>query len=188
MDSSTISNSELQQSLIATCKFLDSQHIRYALTGGMALAVWGQPRSTVDVDLIVAISPEDLPTFITQMNASAHFLLEPDELQFPHMTIYRGHLQGKQPDVLITVDIILLDREWTESLMNRRHSITLYGHTVWVSSSEDIILLKLFSQRGKDLDDIRGICVQRGQLLDKHYIEQWADKLGINDAWKQIKI
>ena len=40
----------LDRAIHASTQVLDSQHIEYALAGGIANAIWGEPRATVDVD------------------------------------------------------------------------------------------------------------------------------------------
>jgi hypothetical protein len=52
-------------------------------------------------------------------------------------------------------------------------------------STEDVILKKLESYR--DGGDIRGVLRISGHLLDKSYIEDWADRLGLQGLWRQVK-
>lgn len=160
----------LKQSLVQMHDFLEAHQFQYALTGGMALAVWGQPRSTSDVGIIIAMAAEDAP-MLQKLIKSPEFAFEADELIFPHMKIIRAHLHGETKQVLVTIDFILVGHDWSNSIMQRCQRIALAEQPIWVSSAEDILLLKLFSQRDKDREDIQGILLQRGSLLDQAYLQ-----------------
>ena len=41
---------------------LDSLHIGYAIIGGIANAIWGEPRATIDVDVTVSVDEQALKT------------------------------------------------------------------------------------------------------------------------------
>jgi len=53
MDSQPPDLSTLHLALKTVCNFLDEHGIGYAIGGGMAVAVWGAPRATFDVDVVV---------------------------------------------------------------------------------------------------------------------------------------
>lgn len=50
----------LRQSLFRFVDLLESRHIPYMIIGAMAVAMWGQPRATADVDFTVLTDPEGL--------------------------------------------------------------------------------------------------------------------------------
>jgi hypothetical protein len=43
---------------------LESLGIEYAIVGGIANAIWGEPRATIDVDVTVAVDDSDLATTV----------------------------------------------------------------------------------------------------------------------------
>ena len=40
------------------CKCLESNHVRYAVVGGYAVALHGAPRGTLDVDFIISLKEQ----------------------------------------------------------------------------------------------------------------------------------
>ncbi|MBI5833106.1 MAG: hypothetical protein HZB16_12480 [Armatimonadetes bacterium] len=64
------------------------------------------------------------------------------------------------------------------------------GAEVSVASPEDLVLAKLefFRDGGSDkhLRDIAGILRVSGDLVDRDYIERWADQLGVADIWHDL--
>lgn len=169
---------------VRACQFLDREAIPYAITGGLALAYWGYLRTTVDIDLIVLVnhSPHDY----WKAGVPSPFLLEPDELIFPHMTVWRALMPSSSQDMVI-VDLIRVDTAWSTAIMSRRTIASLHGVTVYICSAEDIILLKLFSAREKDKEDIRMLVQIRKEFLDQNYLEKWATELGTIDHWKELQ-
>jgi len=45
-------------------KWLEAEHVRYAVIGGLAVSIVSQPRPTVDVDLVVWLDPEAWSAFL----------------------------------------------------------------------------------------------------------------------------
>jgi len=52
--------SELEAALIEVAEALDACGLPYVLIGGLAVAVLGEPRSTLDVDVSVWTEPDGL--------------------------------------------------------------------------------------------------------------------------------
>ncbi len=44
---------DLFEELVALIHALESRRIDYAVCGGLAMAIWGLPRATVDIDLLI---------------------------------------------------------------------------------------------------------------------------------------
>lgn len=46
--------------LCKVAKILETLKIPYAVTGGFAVIVWGQPRFTADIDIIIELAPHHI--------------------------------------------------------------------------------------------------------------------------------
>jgi predicted nucleotidyltransferase len=64
-----------------------------------------------------------------------------------------------------------------EQVLARRKQIVVYGKRLWVTTPEDLFLLKAFSDRTRDFDDLVGIASVKRLSLDAEYIERWAKLL-----------
>ena len=54
--------SSQEKLLIRIAKILSDLEIKYSVTGGFAVSVWGRPRATFDIDIIVKIiEPQAVP-------------------------------------------------------------------------------------------------------------------------------
>ena len=53
---------------------LDLLAVRYAVGGSLASSVVGEPRSTIDVDIVADLQPEHIESFIAQLSPRSIFL------------------------------------------------------------------------------------------------------------------
>lgn len=53
--------------------FLDRHNIRYVVIGGLANAVWGRPRATLDADLKVLLGDLTIADFVQLLSTSFSF-------------------------------------------------------------------------------------------------------------------
>jgi predicted nucleotidyltransferase len=178
----------LHGALHVTCAFLDRVGISYAVIGGIAVAVWGEPRATFDVDLVALTQSEQGDDLYAAIAAGSPFLSAPELLSLPPSTrILRAHLTGRQAaeTSVILVDFIFLDPAFTRSVVDRRIRVQIEGVSIAVSSPEDLILIKLHAGRVKDIEDIKGILVHQRDFLDRLYVDQWAERLGCTHRWHE---
>ena len=62
----------LEQALLEIVTVFESLHIDYMVVGGIANAVWGEPRATVDVDVTIAVNEQMMADTINQLGQRAH--------------------------------------------------------------------------------------------------------------------
>jgi hypothetical protein len=181
--------SHLYQATHVTCAFLERHQLDYAVAGGLAVSVWGEPRATFDVDVFVAAETGRADHLRAAIRQEPAFLLDPETLTLPPYTvIVRAHLPDRpsaEPG-LILVDFILLDSALARSLLSRRVSFDLGGQPIWICSAEDLILLKLLAGRFKDLQDARGVLALRQTQLDFAYLQDWGQRLNCQQNWAQV--
>ncbi len=134
---------------------LEQAELPYALVG--AVAVWGAPRATKDIDLLVR--EEDLPALL-QRAAACGFDFPAGPMMFSDgMRLQRvSKVSGR--DVL-TLDFMLLDENLEPAWRSRQRVETERG-SLWTISRDALIAMKLQAARPQDLYD-----VQRMRELDR---------------------
>ena len=159
-------NAELMQRLHDVTAFLESHEIEYALAGGLAVAVWGEPRTTYDIDFVVASSEPQIVRLKTLVESSTLFAFEAEDLRLTDLSIVRAHLLTADGKDVILVDFLCVESEFASSLLSRRIQLPVGGQNLFVVSPEDLLILKLQSARAKDLEDARGILREQSGELD----------------------
>lgn len=150
---------------------LESLNTSYLAYGGVAVAVWADPRETQDVDAVVAVADEDRDRWLSALQ-SAGFLAPPEEIRtFAIDGWLRLAHEGRHADV--TLGRTPFDR----SALERRRRVTLFDLPIWVASPEDLILYKIVAYRYKDLADAEAIVLRQGAKLDLDYMRKWASEI-----------
>ena len=145
------------------------------LTGAFAHGLYGIPRSTKDVDVVLSLAMGDpIREVVARLAGVVEF--EP-QVQFDTLTWGKrlvGESTGNPP---FKVELFeLFDDPFVLSQFQRRHRLfsEQIQRETWLPTPEDVIVQKLRWGRSKDLDDARDVlAVQGPETLDMNYIEHW---------------
>lgn len=168
---------------------LESAGVPYMLTGSFASAFHGSPRTTQDVDVVIAPNLGSLNALLRQ---------------FPHEKYYVSRdaaLQAYGSESLFNVIdmdsgwkidfIIRKSRPFSTEEFSRRKQADLLGTTLFVASAEDVILSKLewakLSESERQLNDVAGIVRTQGDALDFNYINRWVAALSLQSQWQSAQ-
>lgn len=139
--------------LKAVLEALDSAHVDYALVGGLAVAVWGAPRATKDIDLLV--KKAELPRAMAALKALG-FTLEGLPFEFKDGTQLQRVNRVDAAGNLMTVDFMLVDAN-LEAAWQSRARLPFDGGQVSVISRETLIGMKARAARPQDIMDIQNL-------------------------------
>lgn len=172
----------------------DQLAIPYYITGGVAASMYGDPRTTRDMDLVIEAQRSDIPQLAEALEQGG-FYCPPGALeeiiQGTGQTLSVTHMTQ-----LLNADIMLnADTDFDRSKMARRQleAIDEAGVLqVWVIAPEDLILAKLQWGRGKQSEkqwrDVLGVLKVQIDNLDYGYLAEWAEKLGVLEFLQQVLI
>lgn len=128
---------------------LDAAPVEYALVGGLAVAVWGAPRATKDIDLLVR--REALPS-ILEVAESCGFTFTSAPMTFRDGTELQ-RISKVEGDELLTLDLMLVN-ENLEQAWTSRVWLPIVNGRVCVVSRDALIDMKARAARPQDLYDI----------------------------------
>lgn len=135
------------------------------VVGGLANAVWGEPRATVDVDLTVWVEEPRLPTVVRRISETFRALPE-DPVTFVQQTRVLPLESGQGVRVDVIFGLIPFERE----ALARSVPVAIGEITVPVVTPEDLVLMKIFSERSQDLEDARAVIRRQRERLDLEYL------------------
>ncbi len=182
-----MSQQELLKKIIQA---LEESRIEYMISGSVASSLHGEPRSTHDIDVVVAIKKTDVRK-LTHVFHPPRFYLDKE-------SIYEA-IEKKDMFNLIDAEEggkidfwLLTDDSFDRSRFSRRQKEKVMGFHMQVSSPEDIILAKLKWAKlsggsEKQFTDALRVYEVQSKNLDTGYLETWVKKLDLGLLWKDLK-
>jgi hypothetical protein len=155
-----------QDALIGLATFLDAARVPYMIIGGMANIVWGEPRATIDIDVTVWVPEREVPTFVGQLGESYRILIDA-----PLPFIAATRVLPVETASGVRIDVILGLLPFEQEAIDRARPVEVAGAVVRFCTPEDLVLMKIISDRERDLTDARAVLARRGDDLDLDYLE-----------------
>jgi hypothetical protein len=158
----------LFQAALELQNFFLKREWRFCIIGGIALLRWGEPRYTRDVDatLLTGFGNEDL--FIEPVLSSSYRGRIPDAAEFARKNRV---LLIESPEG-VPIDIALGGLPFEALAIDRATSYDFEPDCVLTTcSAEDLMVMKLFAFRPRDVLDVEGIAVRQRGRLDWDYVE-----------------
>jgi hypothetical protein len=164
---------------------LESAGIAYMLTGSMAMNYYAHPRMTRDIDLVVALTPEDTDRIVALFEAD--YYISRDAVS--HSIAEESIFNLVHNESVIKVDcIIQKNTAYRQMEFERRTRIGIEGFSVWITTKEDLIISKLAWARDSrselQLSDVRNLALTG---CDTEYIKRWTQKLGLLSLWQECQ-
>jgi hypothetical protein len=156
---------DLEVALAEAAAALDECSIPFMLIGGLAVSAWGEARSTLDVDLAVWAETE----FVASAVGCLCQRLKPRSSE-PLRFVQDTRVLPLQSSAGIRLDVVFGVLPLQREAIGRAVPKPLAGRMIPTASLEDLVLMKLVSERRKDLDDVRGLLRRHSQAVDREYL------------------
>lgn len=127
------------------------QHeVRYVVIGGIAAVLYGVPRATFDLDILIEPTPENARRLLdARLDAGmcTPALTHVEEILSNEITIFKDRVRI---DVQTPTPGLRFQDAW-----NRRNTMEYRRQSFYVASLEDLISSKKAAGRDVDLEDVR---------------------------------
>ena len=179
--------------LVQIASILERFDIEYLVTGGFAVSVWGRPRATFDIDIVIKLGEPKvalLAKALRKISEDGYI----DEDTAKDAIHHEGEFNFIDSQSGLKVDFWIAKKKGHAILeFKRKKTEKINGQKVYFVSPEDLILSKLEwhqqSQSSRHLEDVESILKISGDKLDKAYLKQWAERLAVLEAldklWQQ---
>lgn len=183
--------SEIFQVTRKAAAAFDVAGVRYFLGGSVASALYGEARSTRDIDFVAAMLPPHVDPFVAALGSEFYADAQAiAEAVATHRSFNVIHL-----DTMVKVDIFVFKADaFGRSQFSRRTTKQLSASDstlINVASPEDTILAKLQWYRDgggvsdRQWNDVLGVLKVQGPALDRAYLDEWARNLGLTVLWRR---
>lgn len=172
---------------LRVAEILEALAVPYLIGGSIASSILGEPRATLDVDIVADLQLSQVQSLVQVMTGEffidERMVIEAIERKSSFNIIHLNTMQK--------VDIFVLSNQPLAQIeMQRRQQLVLTPHPerlAWVASAEDIILQKLIDNCISDRQwrDVLGVLKVQAERLDFNYLNQWAETLKLESLMTQ---
>jgi hypothetical protein len=174
---------------LTVTRALDRLGVAHTIGGSIASSVAGEPRSTIDIDIVAALERPHVGPLIDLL--ADEFYVDPGALD--RAVAERRSANLIHQPTQLKVDLFVAGGTVLDALqLSRRRPVDVGGRRIFVHPPEDILLQKLrwfrLSEETSDRQwrDVIGIVRVQGSRLDQHYLETNAAALGVTDLLRRV--
>lgn len=159
--------------------------IPYMLTGSFASSYHGSPRSTQDIDIVIAPTAEQIRALVRLLPDREYYVDEDAALD--------AHQRQGQFNVIDIatgwkIDLIVQKtRPFSREEFDRRDFIEFQGMQLAIATAEDVLIAKLewgkLGDSQRQVEDAAGILKIRAGQLNLDYVRGWVRDLGLQAQW-----
>jgi hypothetical protein len=163
---------------------------RYLVSGSVAAMMYGEPRLTNDLDIIIFLNQEAIGR-LSEVFPEQEFYVPPrDVIALEVAREQRGHFNIIHPATGLKVDCYTAGRDELHAWAFRQARQSEFkGEPLVLAPPEYVIVRKLeyFREGGseKHLRDIRGILNVSGAQLDRTALDEWIARRGLHAEWRR---
>ena len=151
------------------------------ITGGVASVIYGDPRFTRDVDIVLELRASNVSRLIAAFDSSDFYVPPREALEEEVLRTEGGHFNVIHHDTALRADVYLAGavplHRWA---LDRLVRLPLEGVTISVAPIEYVLVRKLqyFRDSGSDrhLRDIAMMLRFSGETVDASALEDWCGR------------
>lgn len=186
-----MSGSDLQADIVSVAldiaQRLDGIGIPHLVSGSFASSMYGEPRSTLDIDMVIDLRVTEMVNFISSVQASYYL----DSAQVEEAVRSSGSFNAIHFKTSVKVDFFVAGQDPFEAeRLKCSRSVRvgpLESDQLRVDTPEHTLLRKLeWFRRGGESStrqwrDVLSIVALQGDSLDRDRLYKWSGSLGVTD-------
>jgi hypothetical protein len=153
---------EAPRDFVELFRSLNARKVEYLIVGGYAVAFYGYPRFTGDIDFFVNPDPENAARVLAALEdfGFAGLDLSVEDFQSPELLVSLGY-PPERVDIVSCIDGV----DWEEAWKNR-FAGSFGGESVFFIGRRELIRNKRSTGRKQDLVDAEALADEPGLRLD----------------------
>jgi len=152
------------------------------------VSVWGRPRATFDIDIVVQIKEPSIKQLIEMLSKISEFGYI-DEDAAKEAIQRNGEFNFIDPQTGVKVDFWVADKKSIYEY-DRIIKKDIDGQKVNFISPEDLVLSKLrwykISPSSRHLEDVQSVLKISNKIIDKKYLKKMAVKLDLSEELRSL--
>jgi hypothetical protein len=171
---------------------LEAIGVSYMITGGVASVIYGDPRFTRDVDIVMELQQAEIAALGSAFVPAAFYVPPVEVLEVETSRPGGGHFNIIHRETALRADVYIAGGDpLTVWAFGRRVRLRVGGAQIWVAPIEYVILRKLeyYDQSGSDrhLRDVAMMLRISGDSVDSGSLLHWAERLELLEILEQAR-
>lgn len=171
---------------------LNRASIEYLVTDGLAAVVYGHPRLTLDVDLVIRLAPQDAATFAALWSSEVFYSPSVASILEERARAAHGHFNVIHKESAMRADVYLAgEDEFIAWALQHRAARTVEGDVVQFAPIEYVIVNKLryFQMGGSDrhLRDVARMMEISASEVDLPTLQHWIARQHLEAEWAKAR-
>ena len=143
--------------------------IPHAFIGGIANSILGEPRATLDADVLILVDDQAIEDLVRQLKAHSRLLI-PKAASFAR----RNRVIPCAFPSGLHADLVLAELNFEKAIIQRAKPRRVDRELrLRICTAEDLVIMKMVSARPKDRGDVEGIVRRQRTKLDAAHIIKW---------------
>lgn len=164
--------------------------VPYMVTGSTAGILYGEPRMTNDVDVVVALARSHVEALVAAFPIDEFYCPPDDVIAIEIQRRQRGHFNLIHHATGFKADIYLAFDELHRWALAHVRTLDLGGLTIRVAPIEYVIVRKLeyYREGGSDkhLRDIRGMLEVSAEAIDRAQLDRLIAERALAPQWQRV--
>ena len=165
----------VRAALFRLADLLEAESAVYMIVGALAVAVWGRPRATADIDVTLQADAGHLEMLASRAERVG-FVVDREWLEWQPLLRDR---QRRLTTPGAIVDLMRPRDAHEEAALGRRREVAFERRRLPFVAPDDLVLMKLKAGRPRDFEDAVSVLAAQGGALDTAYLWDWASRLGV---------
>jgi len=168
---------------------LDALGVPWVTAGSVASSIHGEPRSTMDVDMVIGLRLRDVKALAGALGGD--YYVDADAMRAAVKSA--GSFNAVHLASMIKVDFwVAGDDPFEAERLARRLTVEMPSGLLYVDTAEHTLLRKLeWYRRGGEVSerqwrDVQAIVRIQGDRLDHQQLRRWSGQLGVTDLLDRV--
>lgn len=166
---------------------LERHSIAYMLVGSFASTFFGASRTTLDLDIVIEATPDQLRSLVADLQADNYYA----ELDAA-LDAHRRESIFNVIDSITGWKIDLIPRKsraFDQEEFRRRRPAKLFDIQLFVATAEDVVISKLewakIGESQRQIEDVAKVLLAQWKTLDRIYLQKLIGELELQKQWKE---
>ena len=171
---------------------LNASGIRYMVTGAVASIIYGEPRLTHDIDLVLELDDESAQKIVEDFPLEEFYCPPIEILKIEVKRSQRGHFNLIHHETGFKADIYIMGQDKLHNwAMSSRRRFDIEGESIWLAPPEYVILRKLeYYREGsseKHLNDIASMIEISSDQINFEELQNRIKECALEKEWQTLQ-